>query len=137
MALSRKSAGNLFEAASSVLYRQIAKCDHSEAGEVWIAPRGARGEDSNLNQYEETAMSELESLKQYTTVVADTGDFGAIAQYKPQDATTNPSLLFKAAQQKEYRPLVEEAHQLRVQEGERGQRADGTVHGQAGRELRL
>jgi transaldolase len=54
-------------------------------------------------------MSELESLKQYTTVVADTGDIGAIAQYKPQDATTNPSLLFKAAQQKEYRPLVEEA----------------------------
>ncbi len=54
-------------------------------------------------------MSELESLKQFTTVVADTGDIGAIAQYKPQDATTNPSLLFKAAQQKEYRPLVEEA----------------------------
>jgi transaldolase len=55
-------------------------------------------------------MSELDSLKQYTTVVADTGDIGAIAQYKPQDATTNPSLLFKAAQQKEYKPLVEEAH---------------------------
>src|SRR5690349_22994906 len=54
-------------------------------------------------------MSELDSLKQYTTVVADTGDIGAIAQYKPQDATTNPSLLFKAAQQKEYRGLVEEA----------------------------
>src|SRR6478752_3361501 len=54
-------------------------------------------------------MSELESLKQYTTVVADTGDIGAIAQYKPQDATTNPSLLFKAAQQKDYKPLVEEA----------------------------
>jgi transaldolase len=54
-------------------------------------------------------MSELESLKRYTTVVADTGDIGAIAQYKPQDATTNPSLLFKAAQQKEYRALVEEA----------------------------
>ena len=54
-------------------------------------------------------MSELESLKQYTTVVSDTGDIGAIAQYKPQDATTNPSLLFKAAQQKEYKHLVEEA----------------------------
>jgi transaldolase len=54
-------------------------------------------------------MSELESLKQYTTVVADTGDIGSIAQYRPQDATTNPSLLFKAAQQKEYRSLVEEA----------------------------
>src|SRR6187551_2512820 len=54
-------------------------------------------------------MSSLDSLKQYTTVVADTGDIGAIAQYKPQDATTNPSLLFKAAQQKEYRGLVDEA----------------------------
>ncbi|MDB4980707.1 MAG: tal [Myxococcales bacterium] len=53
--------------------------------------------------------SQLESLKQLTTVVADTGDFAAIAQYKPQDATTNPSLLFKAAQQKDYRPLVDEA----------------------------
>jgi transaldolase len=54
-------------------------------------------------------MTSLESLKQFTTVVADTGDIGAIAQYKPQDATTNPSLLFKAAQQPEYRHLVEEA----------------------------
>jgi len=54
-------------------------------------------------------MSELESLKQFTTVVADTGDIASIAQYKPQDATTNPSLLFKAAQQPEYRGLVEEA----------------------------
>ena len=54
-------------------------------------------------------MSELDSLKQYTTVVSDTGDIAAIAQYKPQDATTNPSLLFKAAQQKDYRPFVEEA----------------------------
>jgi transaldolase len=56
-------------------------------------------------------MSSLDSLKQLTTVVADTGDIGAIAQYKPQDATTNPSLLFKAAQQEEYRGLVEEALQ--------------------------
>ncbi len=54
-------------------------------------------------------MSQLDSLKEHTIVVADTGDIGAIAQYKPQDATTNPSLLFKAAQQKEYRALVEEA----------------------------
>ena len=51
----------------------------------------------------------LDSLKRYTTVVADTGDIEAIAQYRPQDATTNPSLLLKAAQQAQYRPLVEEA----------------------------
>jgi transaldolase len=54
-------------------------------------------------------MSLLDSLKRFTTVVADTGDIDAIAQHKPQDATTNPSLLLKAAQDKRYRPLVEEA----------------------------
>ena len=51
----------------------------------------------------------LESLRQYTTVVADTGDIDAIAQYRPKDATTNPSLLFQAAQMPAYRDLVEEA----------------------------
>ena len=52
-------------------------------------------------------MTALEQLKQYTTVVSDTGDFQAIAQYKPQDATTNPSLILKAVQKAEYRPLLE------------------------------
>lgn len=54
-------------------------------------------------------MSLLDSLKKYTTVVADTGDIEAIAQYKPQDATTNPSLIFQAAQKKEYQHLVTDA----------------------------
>jgi transaldolase len=54
-------------------------------------------------------MNNLESLRKYTTVVADTGDIEAIGKYKPQDATTNPSLLLKAAQMPQYRPLVEEA----------------------------
>ncbi|MGC4091293.1 MAG: transaldolase [Polyangiaceae bacterium] len=53
--------------------------------------------------------SQLESLKKFTTVVADTGDIEAIKKHRPQDATTNPSLLFKAAQLPQYRPLVEEA----------------------------
>ena len=53
------------------------------------------------------SMSLLDSLKRYTVVVADTGDIEAIAQYKPQDATTNPSLLLKAAQKPQYRGLVE------------------------------
>jgi transaldolase len=66
-------------------------------------------------------MSQLDSLKKHTTVVSDAGDFGTIAQYKPQDATTNPSLLFKAAQQPEYRPLVEEA--LRYAAKQNGDRA--------------
>ena len=52
-------------------------------------------------------MSLLDSLKRVTTVVADTGDIESIRQFKPQDATTNPSLLLKAAQQPAYRPLVE------------------------------
>jgi len=51
----------------------------------------------------------LESLKKFTTVVADTGDFASIQAYQPQDATTNPSLILKAAQQDEYRPIVDQA----------------------------
>jgi transaldolase len=54
-------------------------------------------------------MSLLESLKKITTVVADTGDMESMRQFKPQDATTNPSLLLKAAQQPQYRPLVDAA----------------------------
>jgi transaldolase len=56
-------------------------------------------------------MSLLDSLKKYTTVVADTGDIEAIAKFKPQDATTNPSLLLQAAQQHKYAHLVEQALQ--------------------------
>ncbi len=55
-----------------------------------------------------TNKSKLAQLKEMTTVVADTGDFDAIAQYAPEDATTNPSLLLKAAQMPAYRGLVEE-----------------------------
>ena len=51
-------------------------------------------------------MSKLDSLKRYTVVVADTGDIDAIRTHQPQDATTNPSLLLKAAQQPQYRGLV-------------------------------
>ncbi len=53
--------------------------------------------------------SKLEQLKQFTDVVADTGDIEAIAAYKPLDATTNPSLLYKAAQMEQYQGLVETA----------------------------
>lgn len=53
--------------------------------------------------------SKLEQLKQFTDVVADTGDIEAIAKYKPLDATTNPSLLYKAAQMEQYQGLVESA----------------------------
>jgi len=51
--------------------------------------------------------STLEQLKSFTTVVADTGDFESIRKYTPQDATTNPTLIYKAVQQPEYRHLLE------------------------------
>ena len=50
--------------------------------------------------------SHLDSLRKYTTIVADTGDFESIREYTPQDATTNPSLILKAAQMDEYSELV-------------------------------
>ena len=51
-------------------------------------------------------MNQLEALKQFTTVVADTGDFHQLAQFQPRDATTNPSLILKAVQKPEYAPLM-------------------------------
>jgi transaldolase len=54
-------------------------------------------------------MSKLDHIKTMSIVVADTGDFESISDYQPQDATTNPSLLYKAAQKIEYRELVEDA----------------------------
>jgi len=54
-------------------------------------------------------MNQLQQLKEYTTVVADTGDFQSIKQFTPQDATTNPSLILKAVQKPEYKPLLEKA----------------------------
>ena len=53
--------------------------------------------------------SQLEALRQHSVVVADTGDIDAVARWRPQDATTNPSLLLAAAQDARYRPLVEDA----------------------------
>ena len=52
-------------------------------------------------------MNQLEALKQFTTVVADTGDFRQLAQFQPRDATTNPSLILKAVQKSEYAPLLQ------------------------------
>ena len=53
--------------------------------------------------------SQLEQLKKFTVVVADTGDFESMKQYKPQDATTNPSLILAAASKPEYAYLVDKA----------------------------
>ena len=54
-------------------------------------------------------MSQLDQLKQFTTIVADTGDFQTMKAYAPRDATTNPSLILKAVQKSDYQPLLEKA----------------------------
>ena len=51
-------------------------------------------------------MNQLDQLKAFTVVVADTGNFRQMAQYAPRDATTNPSLILKAVQQADYAPLL-------------------------------
>jgi transaldolase len=55
------------------------------------------------------ALSQLDQLKRYTTVVADTGDFASMRQYAPRDATTNPSLILKAAAMPDYTYLIDQA----------------------------
>ena len=74
----------------------------SESGlaELAIAIRPTPLSDTNT-------MNALEQLRQFSTVVADTGDFQQLAQFAPQDATTNPSLVLKAVQMPAYRPLLE------------------------------
>ena len=54
-------------------------------------------------------MTQLDQLKQHTVVVADTGDFEAMKAYKPQDATTNPSLILQAASKPEYKAIFDQA----------------------------
>lgn len=56
-----------------------------------------------------SSVTQLDQLKRFTTVVADTGDFATLKQYAPQDATTNPSLILKAAQMPEYAWLLDKA----------------------------
>jgi len=58
---------------------------------------------------QKTCTTQLDQLKRMTVIVADTGDIEAIKKFKPQDATTNPSLIYKAAMMKEYSPLVDDA----------------------------
>ncbi len=54
-------------------------------------------------------MSQIEKLKKMTTIVADTGEIGEIKKYQPTDATTNPSLILKASEIEEYKPIIKEA----------------------------
>ncbi|XP_018619450.2 transaldolase [Scleropages formosus] len=61
--------------------------------------------------------SALDQLKKYTVVVADTGDFNAIEEYKPQDATTNPSLILAAAKMSAYQHLLDQAIKYGIAKG--------------------
>src|SRR5689334_5028222 len=77
-------------------------------------------------------MNQLESLRQYSLVVADTGDIEAVARWKPQDATTNPSLLLASAQDPRFRHLVDAA--IREARGDTAAAMDG-LFVQFGREI--
>jgi transaldolase len=73
-------------------------------------------------------MNMLESLKKYSIIVADTGDIEAIARLRPQDATTNPSLLYQSAQNPKYRALVDDALESgRRAKGDRAAQAEATL----------
>ena len=55
-----------------------------------------------------TSLNQLDQLKKFTKVVADTGDFESMREYQPQDATTNPSLIYAATQKQQYLHLLDE-----------------------------
>ena len=65
----------------------------------------------------ETQLNQLEQLKKFTTIVADTADFESIRQFKPEDATTNPSLVYAATQKENYRHFLDEVLTDRAKSG--------------------
>src|SRR5215813_869008 len=70
-----------------------------------------------VEQKTETELSQLEQLKKFTKVVADTADFESMKEFKPQDATTNPSLVYAATQKPAYAHLLEEVLTARKKSG--------------------
>src|SRR5436190_10045279 len=68
-----------------------------------------------------TKLNQLEQLKKFTKVVADTADFESMKEFKPQDATTNPSLVYAATQKQQYGHLLEEVLKNRSKSGLSGQ----------------
>jgi len=71
--------------------------------------------------------SQLDSLRRWSVVVADTGELAAIGRFRPHDATTNPSLILKAAQDERYRDVVEAALEATSGIGARDQRAEALI----------
>ena len=78
-------------------------------------------------------MNQLDRLKQFTTVVADSGDFNSLAKYSPRDATTNPSLILKAVQKSDYAPLLKET--VEANKGQPNDRIVDEVLVRFGREI--
>jgi transaldolase len=72
------------------------------------SPDNRRSVQTGMSTATIEKLSQLEQLKKFTKVVADTGDFESIRQFKPQDSTTNPSLIFAAVSQSEYAHLLDE-----------------------------
>jgi transaldolase len=72
------------------------------------------------NKKNDTGLNQLEQIKKFTKIVGDTGDFESIRQFKPQDATTNPSLIFAATQKEEYAYLLDEVIVDRKKSGLQG-----------------
>src|SRR3989454_8591600 len=68
-----------------------------------------------------TKLSQLEQIKKFTKVVADTADFESMKEFKPQDATTNPSLVYAATQKEQYSHLIDEVLKDREKSGLSGQ----------------
>src|SRR4029453_10414892 len=65
----------------------------------------------------QTKLNQLEQLKKFTKIVADTADFESVKQFKPQDATTNPSLVYAATQKQQYGHLLDEVLKERKNSG--------------------
>lgn len=75
---------------------------------------------NQTNNLVESSTSELDQLKSFTTVVADTGDFSSMKAFAPQDATTNPTLIYKAVQMDAYSGLLDKAAEMAEKEGAHG-----------------
>src|SRR5438552_12512289 len=76
---------------------------------------------TGVAEEKKTKLNQLEQLKKFTKVVADTADFESIKDFKPQDATTNPSLVYAATQKEQYGHLLEEVLKDRKNSGLSGQ----------------
>src|SRR3954470_14567631 len=76
---------------------------------LWVDIEAYMNQTAELNRESVGTISQLDQLKKFTRVVSDTGDFSSLKQYAPEDATTNPTLILKAAQMPEYAYILEKA----------------------------